>query len=103
MEVMSLARLQRTVEAVIGVHPGGIRRCPPTVTPNNTNPCRHAPVMLVADVEGQPGLRVLVTALGRDDGNLSAAGDVPDAQAGIALLITDVGDAPAVGRPARVP
>ena len=50
---MGFARLQRAVETVVGVHPGGVGRSRAAVAADNRDARRNAAALLVANVERQ--------------------------------------------------
>ena len=92
----------RAVEAVVGVHPGRCRRLRRARRCPARHPRRDAAALLVANVERQPrrsaaSVRRLFAATGS-----ARRRHILHDEAGVAVLLADVGDALAVGRPARV-
>jgi hypothetical protein len=103
MEIMRFARLQRTVETIVGVHPGGVRSGRAAIATGDCNSRRNGVALFVGDFDRQRRTRDLVAPLSRHDRRLGAADSVVNDQARIPMHIADEGDAPAVRRPTGVP
>jgi hypothetical protein len=99
---MGFHRLVRAIEAIVRMQPHTGWRLRAPIAREHADACRCARARCIDDVDLQVRLRPQGTPLTYLEDATLAPWRIEQHQAGVAVLVADVADTPAVGRPARL-
>src|SRR5258705_12939166 len=103
MEIMRFTGLQRAIEPIVGMHPGGVRRGGAAIASDEGDASRNGAAPLVADLDREPAARRQISTLCGNYRRLTATGKIAKDELHIPIFIADQRNALPVRRPARVP